>query len=113
MTVYLLHFTPKFHHAQHYIGFTTDDEDAIRRVGEHKRGTKRASKLVLAAMAAGCTVKLARTWPGETRQFERKLKNRKNASKFCPCCNSKTAMDYGKTECVIIIDDPLNRELRT
>lgn len=89
MTVYLLHITPRYKHARHYIGFTIDD-DALRRVGEHERGTKKGSPLVRAALDAGHTVKLAAVWPGADRNFERKLKNRKNAGKFCPCCNSKS-----------------------
>lgn len=87
MTVYLLHLTPPLKHARHYIGFTKD-ENALRRSLEHKRGTKKGSPLIRAALAAGCTVKLAKTWPGADRAFERMLKNRKNASAFCPCCNS-------------------------
>lgn len=88
MTVYLLHFYPPLHHAKHYIGFTTD-EDALRRSLEHKNGTKKGSPLIRAALAAGCTVKLACVWPGADRAFERKLKKRKKASQFCPCCDSK------------------------
>lgn len=91
MTVYLLHITPPFKHARHYIGFTTDD-DAKRRTGEHKRGTKKGSPLIRAALAAGCVIKVTKVWPGADRDFERKLKNRKNASKFCPCCNSRRAV---------------------
>lgn len=92
MTVYLLHFFPPLHHAKHYIGFTTD-EDALRRSLEHKKGLQRGSPLIRAALKAGCTVKLARVWPGADRTFERSLKNRKNASKFCPCCFATKARD--------------------
>ncbi len=63
MTVYLLHFFPPLKHAKHYIGWTKD-EDALRRSLEHKNGTKKGSPLIRAALAAGCTIKLARVWPG-------------------------------------------------
>lgn len=92
VTVYLLHIYPPFKHAKHYIGFTTQEvteEKILRRVTEHKRGRKSSSPMLRAALAAGCTLKLAKVWPTADRNFERKLKNRKNSAAFCPCCNSK------------------------
>lgn len=78
--VYLLHFDKPYHHAQHYLGFA---DDVPARLQRHLEG--RGSPLVKAAVAAGITVTIAKTWEG-TRILERKLKNRKNARKLCPCC---------------------------
>lgn len=62
--IYILHFDPPFKHAGHYVGYTADT-DVSRRVREHleQRG-RRPSKLVRAALAAGCVVKLAGTLDG-------------------------------------------------
>lgn len=109
MTVYLLHFFPALAHAKHYIGWTNDD-DAVRRSLEHKNGTQKGSPLIRAALAAGATIKLARIWEGADRKFERKLKKRKNAARLCPCCNPRTAMQYGKQEFLTFIDEPISTQ---
>lgn len=88
MAVYLLHFYPPLKHAKHYIGFTPGT-DVTRRVREHKLGLSTSTPLILAAIAQGSKIKLARVWPEGDRKFERKLKNRKNASALCPCCGAK------------------------
>lgn len=85
--VYLLHFDPPYRHARHYIGYTQQLESRLER---HEMG--RGSPLVQAALAAGCTVTVARTWGAEgvedvhDRSFERKLKRQKNAARLCPMC---------------------------
>ncbi len=83
MTVYLLHIYPPLKHARHYIGFTTDDTPgrANRRIVQHIR----------AAIAQGSKLKVAYVWIGADRAFERKLKNRADATRWCPCC-----MNLGK-----------------
>jgi hypothetical protein len=89
--VYILHITPRFEGAGHYLGWS---DDIMRRVySEHLRGGYAASPLVRAALAAGCEVKLARIFPGKDRHFEKALKDRKNTPKLCPCCNEKVE-DY-------------------
>jgi predicted GIY-YIG superfamily endonuclease len=80
--VYLIHFDKPYKHAQHYIGFT-DNLDA--RLDRHHG--KHGSKLLKAVEAAGISFKVVRTWDGD-RAFERKLKNRKNASRYCPICRA-------------------------
>ena len=82
--VYLLHFTPKLHHAQHYIGFAKTSFK--QRVLQHQQG--QGAALTKAAVAAGIDIKLVRVWEGN-RSLERQLKNRKKASQFCPVCNPK------------------------
>ena len=79
--VYLLHFESPYQHARHYIGWAKDID---ARVSAHVSG--RGSKLTQAVHYAGIAMQLVRKWTGETRGFERKLKNRKNAAQLCPIC---------------------------
>ena len=83
--IYILHIDPPLAHARHYVGWTKD-EDVTRRVNEHlKQRGRRPSKLVAAALAAGRTVTLAGVLEGD-RDFERALKRRGGAAKYCPSC---------------------------
>jgi hypothetical protein len=83
--IYILHIDPPLAHARHYVGWTKD-ADVSRRVSEHlEQAGRRPSKLVGAALRAGRTVTLAGTLEGD-RLFERRLKARGGASKYCPLC---------------------------
>ncbi len=84
--VYLLHFDRKLSHAQHYIGFVDHlaHHTLESRLEYHRKGT--GSKLLKAVVGAGIGFQVARTWPAGDRNFERQLKNKKNASKLCPLC---------------------------
>lgn len=83
--IYILHIDPPLKHARHYVGWTKDT-DVSRRVEEHlTQSGSRPSRLVGAALAAGCAVTLAGTMEGD-RNFERQLKNRGGAAKYCPLC---------------------------
>jgi len=84
MAIYLLHFSKKLAHAQHYLGFCVDN-DPSDRLAAHIRG-KKGAKIVKAAMAAGIGVELALIIPDGDRNFERKLKNRADVSRWCPVC---------------------------
>lgn len=83
--VYLLHFSqpisPK-HTTQHYLGWSADIE---ARVQEHL--TSRGAKLCKVALSRGITFEVAATWPDTDRDFERRLKNRKESPRLCPICN--------------------------
>lgn len=81
--VYLIHFNSKLHHAQHYIGWCKP-QNLGRRINHHVGGT--GAKLMRAVTEAGIEWHVVKTWHGVTRHFERKLKNRKNASSMCPAC---------------------------
>lgn len=85
MAVYLLHFSEKYRHAQHYLGFTSISP--FKRYCRHLAG--RGSPLVYAAVRAGIEVDLVKVWMHEDRKFERKLKNQKNAKKLCPRCRKQ------------------------
>jgi predicted GIY-YIG superfamily endonuclease len=79
--IYLLHFSTPYHHAKHYVGFTTDLD---ARIDAHQRGA--GARLLEVIGAAGIGFSLARTWSG-TRNDERAIKNRKAAPRLCPTCN--------------------------
>lgn len=88
-TVYLICFGGSFHHARHYIGWCKEGEEE-RRLSQHLGGKKAGgSNLVKAAADTGLPVRIARTWTGKSRNFERALKNQRNAPRFCPCCNGE------------------------
>lgn len=84
-TVYLLHFSRPVRHARHYLGWTVR-EDANARFQRHASG--QGSGLVRAAIAAGATVELARTWEQKDRHFERALKNQRDGCGLCPLCRA-------------------------
>ena len=103
--VYLLHFTPRFKHAGHYLGFSENIPD---RVYKHEFGQS-GVHLIQVAEAAGVQFTLARTWPGESRDFERKLKGRKlqadgtktqhmgSLVRLCPICKKEKKRGNKKT----------------
>jgi predicted GIY-YIG superfamily endonuclease len=94
MCVYLLHFTTPYTGTQrnpaaqrtqivrHYIGYT---EDLEARIEAHRAGN--GARLVKVLADAGIGFVVSRSWPQESRAFERQLKNRKNSRKLCPLCN--------------------------
>lgn len=81
-TVYLLHFHEKFHHCQHYVGWT--EGDVAKRLDKHWKGA--GAKLLKAVVGAGIEICLVRVWKNQDRHFERRLKNRKNSKQLCPLC---------------------------
>jgi len=84
--VYVLHFTPPFKHARHYIGWT-DQEDIAARLDEHVKG--KGSRLVKAAVAAGTKIEIAHVLIGADRHFERRIKRRKDVCTWCRICGAK------------------------
>lgn len=86
--VYLIHFSPSYKHAKHYLGWA---EDIDRRLAEHEIGA--GARLTQVAVDAGCRLILARVWEDGDRTLERKLKNRKNAPALCPVCNLTFTLD--------------------
>jgi predicted GIY-YIG superfamily endonuclease len=80
--VYLIHFSQKLSHAQHYLGFV--DGNLKRRIRLHKSG--RGAKLLAAVNLNGIDWQVVRVWPEGDRELERKLKNYKKARCFCPVC---------------------------
>jgi hypothetical protein len=83
--VYLIHFETKLHHCQHYIGFCSDKLFTYR-IAHHLKGT--GSRLMAAVNRAGIKWEVVRVWDWADGNFERKLKNRKNAKYICPVCRA-------------------------
>jgi hypothetical protein len=104
---YLGHIWPAYGHASHYLGFTTN---LPRRWPEHlaggydprtRRNLGKGSRLLAAALHAGCTVELVRVWYGaQARTLEQRLKQRRKSDSdslragaarslrpLCPVCN--------------------------
>ncbi len=83
-TVYLLHFSQKYHHAGHYLGFA---ENLENRIEEHRDG--RGARLTQVIKNADIEFECVRTWDKKTRSFERQLKNRHDARSLCPTCRAE------------------------
>lgn len=88
-TIYLLHFSRKYHHAGHYIGFVRGNTRAAveDRLERHRSGD--GARLLAVITQAGITFECVRIWENVSRDFERKLKKRKCANRMCPICASK------------------------
>jgi predicted GIY-YIG superfamily endonuclease len=84
--LYLIHADEKLHHAQHYLGFTTN---LGRRLDDHILGAGRGARLVEVYNQAGIHWRVVRVWPKGTRTDERRLKNQKHGPRLCPVCNQK------------------------
>jgi predicted GIY-YIG superfamily endonuclease len=84
--VYLIHFQRKLAHSGHYIGFTTNLD---KRITDHLCG--QGARLMEVITEAGIEWKVARTWQGD-RNFERYLKNRKDAPRLCVICSGEKAL---------------------
>ncbi len=83
---YLLHFTPPYRHARHYLGFADDLPRRLRR-----QATGRGANLVAVALAAGCSFELVWLRLG-SRDDERRWKNQKAAPRLlCPVCPARLA----------------------
>jgi hypothetical protein len=86
-TCYLLHYDRPIadgRPAQHYLGWT---RYLPARALAHLQG--RGAKITQAAHQRGIGFVIARTWPGD-RNFERRLKNRKEGPRLCPICRNRT-----------------------
>jgi alkylhydroperoxidase family enzyme len=84
-TIYLIHITPRYRHAQHYLGITRDGRPAQERFEEHVRGA--GAVLTRAARKAGCSLFLARVWENAEFGAERKMKGR-SLRPLCPICRT-------------------------
>lgn len=86
--VYLLHFDEHYHHARHYVGYVDGGQEALEaRIKLHKSGA--GARLMQVISEAGIDFEVARVWPEGDRSFERRIKNMKKASKYCPICRQK------------------------
>lgn len=90
--IYLLHFSRPYKGRRHYIGQTGAGR-LQDRMKEHREG--RGSAFLRAVHLAGISWTVARLWRRGDRDFERDLKNRKNASLLCPRCSGPHALQRG------------------
>lgn len=88
MAVYLLHFETKLAHAQHYIGYARE-RNIESRIQHHQNGS--GARILQVCNERGIKYILARIWPGADKNFERRLKNCKKPSRFCPICHGEKA----------------------
>lgn len=88
--VYLLHFDPPYRHAAHYTGSTRRGR-VMERWLEHWRG--QGGRLCAIARAAGVRLRMARVWCDVPASFERSLKKRHGAWRFCPICLERKALE--------------------
>lgn len=84
-TTYLIHFDRRYRHAGHYTGWT--EKPILARFAEHLSGT--GAVLTRAVVRAGIGMKVARTWPDTTKDYEDAVKHRGGASRLCPECGAK------------------------
>jgi len=96
---YLLHAydpetgrTRRYEHAGHYTGFA-EDSHWPDRVIDQLEG--RGANLVRVMLQSGLALELTRIWPGVTRTFERRLKNRHSAARYCPRCLAERPQTRG------------------
>ncbi|MFZ5645786.1 MAG: endonuclease [Bacillota bacterium] len=91
--VYLLHFNEPFQHTRHYIGYVDGGQGELeKRLKRHRAGS--GSRLMRAVTKAGIGFEVARTWPEGDQHFERRLKNMKKASQYCPICKTRHAKPH-------------------
>jgi predicted GIY-YIG superfamily endonuclease len=94
--VYLLHFDAPIGNAsnplataQHYTGWALD---AQARIAHHASGRSDARIMAYLVGTAGIGFRVAQIWTEVDRFFERKLKNRGSAAKYCPICRHKVSL---------------------
>ena len=88
--IYMMHFDKPFKHTKHYVGYT-GDKNFEKRLARHKKGG--GSRLLRAVGKAGIRYDVVRTWHGE-RDVERRIKNQKNAPRFCPICKHMASINH-------------------
>ena len=84
--IYLLHFETALHHAQHYLGSTTNVCD---RLESHAAGN--GAKLTEVLFERNEHWRLAALWQltdnSSRLALERRIKNHHNGTRYCPICN--------------------------
>lgn len=91
MTVYIIHLEANLSHARHYVGFANHAQQRRKLVAHHRNGS--GARILAVCNERGIAYRIARTWDGEGRTFERKLKRCKNTARYCPLCNPR-ATEY-------------------
>lgn len=94
--VYVLHFDAPIGNlsnplavAQHYTGWA---EDWTSRVAGHASGHSDAKIMAYLVGVARIGFRVAKVYTGVDRTFERSLKNRGGARKYCPICRREITL---------------------
>lgn len=103
VTLYLLHITPPYKHAKHYLGVTRRD-GIVPRWLEHMN--KEGANLTRYARNAGSQLILTRIWLRAEFKQEKKLKGR-SLKPLCPVC--KRLQKISRLKPVNSTFDPQNR----
>jgi hypothetical protein len=72
--------------ASHYLGWGAD---LAHRIGQQEAGNRPAAAICRELRRRGIQFQVAMTWPNTDRTFERRLKNRKDAPRWCPLCRQR------------------------
>src|SRR2546428_2800593 len=107
--VYLIHLDTPLKHARHYLGFS---EDLPERVKKHRTG--QGAAFMRAISKQGINWHVSRIWDGD-RTFERMLKDQHNASHLCPTCMQERIFEKTLSRVVNPVTKekrPLRREVR-
>lgn len=96
--IYIMHFTEKLHHAQHYIGFS---RAPLTRIAKHRQNCS-GTKIIEACHERGIGLVEGNIIPVPHYSFERRLKRYKKAQVFCKYCNpegySKATLNFIERE---------------
>lgn len=84
--LYLIHFDRPLRHARHYLGWATE-HTWVERLEEHRRG--QGSRLMAVVAKADIPWRLARTWEGVDRFYERRIKKQGRRVALCPVCREQ------------------------
>lgn len=83
--VYILHFSKKVHHAQHYVGFVQSKDNLYNRITKHWKGKSKVA-LMKKVSELKTPFVVSKIYLGVNQDFERSLKNKKKTRLFCPVC---------------------------
>jgi hypothetical protein len=87
--VYILHFSEKIYHAQHYVGFCQKlNPNLYNRIEKHWKGKSRVA-LMKKVSRKKINFVVAKIYLGVNQDFERDLKNKKKSSLYCPVCRGE------------------------
>lgn len=86
MAVYLIHFAVRYHHAGHYLGYSSDLE---ARIQAHRMS--QGARLMEVVNEVGINWQVVRVWPEGDYELERALKARHNGPRLCPKWNPRLA----------------------
>lgn len=84
--VYLLHFDRPFHHIRHFL--TVAPKEALSVGGGVSAAVVARSPLLDAALGAGVSITVTRTWNGDAVRAQQ-LQAHANSRRYCPVCTLK------------------------